>query len=215
MLQLCRRLNGHSLPESQDMRLAAGRRCCALLAARRPSWRCGGGTQRAWRPWQPPATYRGLATATWTTSCCTPRPARWCPSTSGARGGDALHSALLILLRLLGSHTGDIPCAEEFALHHMPACRGVGCAAGCCTPCTAESWGPQCVLRQAARRGRYSFGTGAQALPIPELVPFRLTRQLRGALQPHDACALLAAPLSRGLAALRAGRDALEVPPDA
>jgi len=130
MLQLCRRLNGHSLPESQDMRLAAGRRCCALLAARRPSWRCGGGTQRAWRPWQPPATYRGLATATWTTSCCTPRPARWCPSTSGARGGDALHSALLILLRLLGSHTGDIPCAEEFALHHMPACRGAGCAAG-------------------------------------------------------------------------------------
>ncbi len=70
-------------------------------------------------------------------------------------------------------------------------------------------------VRQAARRGRYSFGTGAQALPIPELVPFRLTRQLRGALQPHDACALLAAPLARGLAALRTGRDALEVPPDA
>ena len=39
-----------------------------------------------------------------------------------------------------------------------------------------------------------------------------LRRQLQGALQPHDACALLAAPLAAGLAALRAGRDALEVP---
>ncbi|KAK9832515.1 hypothetical protein WJX81_003666 [Elliptochloris bilobata] len=56
----------------------------------------------------------------------------------------------------------------------------------------------------------YSFGTAVGVLPIPELAPFRLTRQLRGALQPHDASALLAAPLASGLAALRAGRDALE-----
>jgi len=79
--------------------------------------------------------------------------------------------------------------------------------------CAAQlSHGCRSAFSDRWRRGRYSFGTGAQALPIPELVPFRLTRQLRGALQPHDACALLAAPLARGLAALRAGRDALEVP---
>jgi hypothetical protein len=132
------------------MRLAAGRRCFALLAARRPSWRCGGGTQGAWRLWQPLATYRGLATATWTTSCCTPQPARWCPSTSGAQGGDAVPSALLILLRFLVYTTGDMPCGEECALHHMPARLGAGRAAGGCVRCTAESWMPQCVLRQVA-----------------------------------------------------------------
>ena len=137
------------------------------------------------------------------------------PIDFGCAAGAFVPFALLVLMHLLLYPTGNMPCGEEFTLHHMPACRDAGCAAGCCTPCTAESWGPQCALRQVARRGRYSFGTGAQALPIPELVPFRLTRQLRGALQPHDACAQLAAPLARGLAALRAGRDALEVPRDA
>lgn len=58
---------------------------------------------------------------------------------------------------------------------------------------------------------RYSFGTGAQMLPIPELMPFRLTRQMRGALQPHDARELLRAPLALGLAALRSGSGVLEV----
>ena len=58
---------------------------------------------------------------------------------------------------------------------------------------------------------RYSFGTGAQVLPIPELMPFRLTRQMRGALQPHDACALLRTPCALGMAALRAGAGILEV----
>ncbi len=48
-------------------------------------------------------------------------------------------------------------------------------------------------------------------LPIPELMPFRLTRQMRGVLQPHDACELLKAPLALGLAALRAGSGILEV----
>ncbi|KAF8072467.1 hypothetical protein HT031_000126 [Scenedesmus sp. PABB004] len=38
----------------------------------------------------------------------------------------------------------------------------------------------------------YAFGTAVLALPVPELPPFRLTRQLRGVLQPHDACGLLA-----------------------
>ena len=58
---------------------------------------------------------------------------------------------------------------------------------------------------------RYSFGTGAQVLPIPELTPFRLTRQMRGALQPHDACAVLRTPCALGMAALRAGAGGLEV----
>lgn len=48
-------------------------------------------------------------------------------------------------------------------------------------------------------------------LPIPELMPFRLTRQMRGALQPHDARELLKAPIALGLAALRAGSGILEV----
>jgi DNA-dependent protein kinase catalytic subunit len=60
---------------------------------------------------------------------------------------------------------------------------------------------------------RYSFGTGTQALPIPELVPFRLTRQLVGVFQPHDATAALQAPLAQGLAALRASRHIIEVQP--
>lgn len=59
--------------------------------------------------------------------------------------------------------------------------------------------------------GRYSFGTGAQMLPIPELMPFRLTRQMRGALQPHDARELLKTPIALGLAALRSGSGVLEV----
>jgi hypothetical protein len=58
---------------------------------------------------------------------------------------------------------------------------------------------------------RYSFGTAAQVLPIPELAPFRLTRQLRGGLQPHDARALLLQPAAAGMAALRAGAGVLEV----
>ena len=57
---------------------------------------------------------------------------------------------------------------------------------------------------------RYSFGTGAQALPIPELTPFRLTRQLRSALAPHDALELLRAPAALGMAALRSGAGVLE-----
>ena len=62
-----------------------------------------------------------------------------------------------------------------------------------------------------ARGCRYSFGTGAQVLPIPELMPFRLTRQMRGALQPYDACAVLRTPCALGTAALRAGAGVLEV----
>lgn len=58
---------------------------------------------------------------------------------------------------------------------------------------------------------RYSFGTGTQALPIPELMPFRLTRQLCGVLAPHDALAALAGPMTATLQALRSGAHILEV----
>ena len=58
---------------------------------------------------------------------------------------------------------------------------------------------------------RYSFGTAVQVLPIPELMPFRLTRQMTGALQPHDALALLQAPCTLAMMALRSGKDILEV----
>ena len=58
---------------------------------------------------------------------------------------------------------------------------------------------------------RYSFGTAVQVLPIPELVPFRLTPQMTGALQPHDALTLLQAPCTLAMTALRSGKDILEV----
>ncbi|KAK9867398.1 hypothetical protein WJX84_001490 [Apatococcus fuscideae] len=55
----------------------------------------------------------------------------------------------------------------------------------------------------------YSFGTAVQALPVPELMPFRLTRQLVGPLFPHAASSLLKDPCALALAALRAGRQTL------
>ena len=48
-------------------------------------------------------------------------------------------------------------------------------------------------------------------LPIPELMPFRLTRQMAGVLAPHDALAVLAGPMAAAFAALRSGADVLEV----
>ena len=42
-------------------------------------------------------------------------------------------------------------------------------------------------------------------------MPFRLTRQMTGALQPHDALALLQAPCALALTALCSGKDILEV----
>jgi hypothetical protein len=43
-----------------------------------------------------------------------------------------------------------------------------------------------------------------QVLPIPELVPFRLTPQLLGALQPHSGREVLAPAMAAALAALSA-----------
>ena len=58
---------------------------------------------------------------------------------------------------------------------------------------------------------RYSFGTAVQVLPIPELMPFRLTRQMVGVMQPHDAVAMLQAPCTLALTGLRSGKDILQV----
>ncbi|GIL42486.1 hypothetical protein Vafri_455, partial [Volvox africanus] len=50
----------------------------------------------------------------------------------------------------------------------------------------------------------YSFGSATQVLPIPELVPFRLTPQLLGALKPHAGREVLTPALTAALAALSA-----------
>ena len=68
--------------------------------------------------------------------------------------------------------------------------------------CEADYYGLMC---------RYSFGTAVQVLPIPELMPFRLTRQMVGVVQPHDAVAMLQAPCTLALTALRSGKDILQV----
>jgi len=49
----------------------------------------------------------------------------------------------------------------------------------------------------------YSFGMGASHLPVPELIPFRLTRSMRGVLLPHDAHQLLKHFMSIALSSFR------------
>ncbi|ETV82803.1 hypothetical protein, variant 1 [Aphanomyces astaci] len=55
-----------------------------------------------------------------------------------------------------------------------------------------------------------SFGAGASLLPVPELVPFRYTKQLRGVLQPHDASLLLQQDLAAVLDALRGQQQRID-----
>ncbi len=55
----------------------------------------------------------------------------------------------------------------------------------------------------------YSFGTATAVLSIPELMPFRFTRQLLGALQPHDGRELLVAPMADAMRALAESRQLL------
>lgn len=61
----------------------------------------------------------------------------------------------------------------------QPACAGLSLHPSSCRPCS-------------------------QALPIPELIPFRLTRQLVNALQPLPALDLLAPSMAALLAAMQA-----------
>ncbi|CAK4672281.1 unnamed protein product [Aphanomyces euteiches] len=55
-----------------------------------------------------------------------------------------------------------------------------------------------------------SFGSGASMLPVPELVPFRFTRQLQGVLQPHNAKLLFQQDLAAVLEALRGQHQRIE-----
>ena len=57
---------------------------------------------------------------------------------------------------------------------------------------------------------RYSFDTGVSVLPIPELMPFRLTQQMLGVLEPLDAKVLLRNPMAQVMTALCGGRDVLQ-----
>jgi len=55
----------------------------------------------------------------------------------------------------------------------------------------------------------HAFGTATQFLPIPELMPFRLTRQLSGFLQPLDTEGLLKYNMIHVLRALQEHKDVL------
>jgi DNA-dependent protein kinase catalytic subunit len=55
----------------------------------------------------------------------------------------------------------------------------------------------------------HAFGTATQFLPIPELIPFRLTRQLTEFLQPLDADGLLKHNMIHTMSALRENQDIL------
>ncbi|KAL3698516.1 hypothetical protein R1sor_012592 [Riccia sorocarpa] len=55
----------------------------------------------------------------------------------------------------------------------------------------------------------YSFGTGVILLPVPELVPFRLTNQLVNFLLPLDALGLLRTDMVHTLTALHARREVI------
>ncbi len=57
---------------------------------------------------------------------------------------------------------------------------------------------------------RYAFDTAVQILPVPELVPFRLTQTLQGALLPHDAIHILTVLIEASLRSLRAGAVVLQ-----
>jgi DNA-dependent protein kinase catalytic subunit len=55
----------------------------------------------------------------------------------------------------------------------------------------------------------HAFGTATQFLPIPELIPFRLTRQFTQFLQPLDADGLLKHNMVHTLSALQDNKDVL------
>ena len=54
-----------------------------------------------------------------------------------------------------------------------------------------------------------AFGKATWVLPVPELVPFRLTKQMRGVLMPLDPQALLKRSMTCVLSALRANKQML------
>ncbi|KAG2951098.1 hypothetical protein PC129_g2200 [Phytophthora cactorum] len=55
-----------------------------------------------------------------------------------------------------------------------------------------------------------SFGAGASVLPVPELIPFRYTRQMDFVFQPYDGANLLAQEMQAVFDALRSKRQVVE-----
>ncbi|KAE9023296.1 hypothetical protein PR002_g11745 [Phytophthora rubi] len=55
-----------------------------------------------------------------------------------------------------------------------------------------------------------SFGAGASVLPVPELIPFRYTRQMDFVFQPYDGANLLAQEMQTVFEALRTKRQVVE-----
>jgi len=55
-----------------------------------------------------------------------------------------------------------------------------------------------------------SFGAGASVLPVPELIPFRYTRQMEFVFQPYDGANLLAQEMQAVFEALRGKRQVVE-----
>ncbi|ETM49450.1 hypothetical protein, variant 2 [Phytophthora nicotianae] len=55
-----------------------------------------------------------------------------------------------------------------------------------------------------------SFGSGASVLPVPELIPFRYTRQMDFVFQPYDGANLLAQEMQAVFDALRSKRQVVE-----
>ncbi|KAF7728429.1 hypothetical protein EC973_006107 [Apophysomyces ossiformis] len=53
----------------------------------------------------------------------------------------------------------------------------------------------------------HAFGSATELLPVPELVPFRLTRQLVGALEPLGISSLLDVPMINVLQAIQSDKD--------
>jgi DNA-dependent protein kinase catalytic subunit len=49
----------------------------------------------------------------------------------------------------------------------------------------------------------HAFGSSTELLPVPEIVPFRLTRQLSGFLEPVGIAGILRVPMINVLEALR------------
>ncbi|GAX74143.1 hypothetical protein CEUSTIGMA_g1592.t1 [Chlamydomonas eustigma] len=93
---------------------------------------------------------------------------------------------------------------------------------GCLATCNVFGWvagvgdrHTQNLLVEEAKGGLtpidfgYSFGTATTLLSIPELMPFRLTRQLQGAMMPHDGMELLVAPMTEALRSLRGNKQLL------
>lgn len=92
----------------------------------------------------------------------------------------------------------------------MPAlgsCPRRGCVVGVCARVLARRHDGNTLVSD---RGRlvgidfgFAFGKGAWHQPVPELVPFRMTRQMLGVLAPLDSQALLKRSMASVVSALR------------